>query len=94
MHLNKMTKPRSMSDRVHTFDAGERVWIFQMSASKGLLIEGRAAIVARVEDVDEQYVVRFDNEPGETYERFVDREGQEDPEAYRRAFNAKIGRPE
>lgn len=77
--------------KVHSFDLGERVWVFQMSPSKGLLIEGRASIVEQVDDVDEYYVVRFDNEPGETYERFVDRDGQENPEAYIREFNKKIG---
>jgi hypothetical protein len=76
----------------HRFDAGERVWIFQMSHSKGLLIEGRANIVSRVPGIDEQYVVRFDNEPGETYERFVDSWGQENPEKYVRDFNKKIGK--
>lgn len=81
-----------MSDRVHHFDLGERVWIFQMSPAKGLMIEGRATVVELVEDVDEQYVVRFENEPGETYERFIDREGQEDPQAYQRAFNKRIGK--
>lgn len=76
---------------VHSFDLGDYVNIFQMSASKGLLFEGRAAIVEKVHDVDEQYVVRFENEQGETYERFVDREGQEDPKQYIREFNRRIG---
>lgn len=78
--------------RVHHFDLGDRVTIFQMSASKGLLIEGRASIVEIVPDVDEAYVVRFDNEPSETYGRFVDVEGQNDPEEYIRYFNKKIGK--
>lgn len=78
-----------MSD--HHFDLGEYVTVFQMSPSKGLFIEGRAAIVEIVEDVDEQYVVRFENEPGETYERFVDWQGQENPAKYVSDFNRKIG---
>jgi hypothetical protein len=76
----------------HTYDLGEIVTVFQMSPSKGLFIEGRAAIVNQVEDVDEQYVVRFCEEPGETYERFVDVEGQENPDQYVRDFNKKIGK--
>ena len=76
---------------VHSFDLGDIVTIFQMSPSKGLMIEGPAAIVEIIDDVVEQYIVRFRNEPDETYERFVDREGQEDPEAYRREFNKRIG---
>lgn len=77
---------------VHAFDLGERVWIFQMSPAKGLMIEGLATVVELVDDVDEQYVVRFENEPDETYERFIDREGQKDPRAYQIAFNKKIGK--
>lgn len=76
----------------HHYDLGEYVTIFQMHPSKGLLIEGRAAIVEIVEDVDEQYVVRFENEQDETYERFVDWQGQESPAAYVREFNRKIGK--
>lgn len=77
---------------VHTFDLGEKVAVFQMSPAKGLMFEGWATIVELIEDVDEQYEVRFENEPDETYERFVDREGQEDPAAYRAEFNKKIGK--
>lgn len=76
---------------VHSFDLGDIVTIFQMCPRRGLMIEGPAAIVELVDDLDERYVVRFRNELDETYERFVDREGQNDPEAYRRAFNKRIG---
>jgi hypothetical protein len=76
---------------VHSFDLGEYVNVFQMHPSKGLQLEGRAAIVGKVDDVDEQYVVRFENEQDETYERFVDRDGQADSTAYIREFNKKIG---
>lgn len=76
----------------HHHKIGETVTIFQMHPSKGLFIEGRAAIVKRVKDVDEQYVVRFDNEQDETYERFVDWQGQESPATYVREFNRKIGK--
>ena len=60
-----------MKMAVHSFDLGDIVTIFQMSPGKGLMIEGPAAIVEIVDDVDEQYVVRFRNELDETYERFV-----------------------
>lgn len=75
----------------HKFKAGDVVTIFQMHPRKGLLIEGKAKIVRRVPDVDEQYEVRFLSEPGEVYERFVDTWGQDNPEKYVREFNAKIG---
>ena len=76
---------------VHSFDLGDYVNVFQMHPSKGLLFEGRAAIVEKIGDVDEQYVVRFENEQDETYERFIDRDGQGDPQQYIREFNKRIG---
>lgn len=78
----------------HHFDLGEYVTIFQMHPTKGLFIEGRAAIVEIIDDVDEQYLVRFDNEQDETYERFVDWQGQDNPGRYVRDFNKKIGKPD
>lgn len=77
---------------MHAFKRDDIVTVFQMSPSKGLFIEGKAAIVERVEDVDEQYKVRFVNEPGEVYERFVDRQGQSNPNKYVQDFNERIGK--
>lgn len=37
------------------------------------------------------YDVRFDNEPENTYQRFIDAEGQLHPDGYVREFNKKIG---
>lgn len=76
---------------VHTFKVGDEVTIFQISPSKGLFIEGAATIRKIVRDVDEQYLVSFTGEPNETYERFIDREGQENPPKYVRSFNKRIG---
>lgn len=84
---------------LHSFDLGEKVTIFQMSPAHGLMIEGPAWIV-NLEDADEYYEVRFESDLADyakvedcpTYQRFVDREGQEDPEKYRREFNKKIGK--
>lgn len=83
---------------VHSFDLGDVVTVFQMSPAKGLMIEGQATIVFISMDADEYYSVRFRKDVEDydnlddcpIYERFVDREGQEDPEAYRRAFNKRI----
>ena len=75
----------------HWFKPDDIVTIFQMSPSKGLFIEGKAAIRKLVPDVDEQYVVTFITEPLETYERFVDRQGQFNPRKYVQDFNKKIG---
>lgn len=77
----------------HSFDLGEIVTVFQMSPSKGLLIEGRAYI-AKLEDMDEYYGVRFRNEEGRAvYTRFVDVEGQADPVQYVLDTNKKLGIP-
>lgn len=87
---------------VHSFDLGETVTVFQMSPAKGLMVEGLATIVNLVDDVDEQYEVRFKSDLADyanfadcpTYERFLDREGGncEDPQQYVREFNNRIGK--
>jgi hypothetical protein len=76
----------------HRFKPDDIVTIFQMHPSKGLLIEGKAAVHKIVPDVDEQYEVRFVNEPLEVYERFVDAWGQSNPKKYVADFNKKIGK--
>ena len=77
---------------IHSFKAGDEVTIFQMHPSKGLVIEGAATVRKIIKDVDEQYLVSFVGEPTETYERFIDREGQEFPPKYVREFNKRIGK--
>jgi hypothetical protein len=64
----------------HQYKAGDVVTVFQLSASKELVIEGKATIRKRVADVDEQYRVEFANKPGMTYQRFVDSWGQDNDE--------------
>lgn len=76
---------------MHSFKAGDEVTVFQMHPSKGLMIEGAATVHRLIEDVDEQYQVLFVNDPGEVYERFLDKDGQENPPKYVREFNAKLG---
>jgi len=75
---------------------GDTVNIFQMSASKGLLFEGKAVVLKVLDAADEYYRVRFigkDGKPalGEEYDRFVDRDGQGNPDQYIAEFNKKIG---
>jgi hypothetical protein len=77
---------------MHTFKRrGDAVTVCYMKPSTELSIEGPAKVRYLIRDVDEQSVVEFDNEPGENYERFVDAQGQENPEKYVREFNKKIG---
>ena len=81
---------------MHRFKAGDVVTVFQMHTRKGLEIEGKATVLKRIGDVDEQYFVRFHGKdgkpaPGDEYERFVDTWGQDDPAKYVREFNKKIG---
>lgn len=75
---------------MHAFKRNDIVTIFQMHPAYGLEIEGKAVIRKLVEGVDEQYEVTFINEPGETYERFVDRHGQYNPTQYVKDFNARL----
>jgi hypothetical protein len=76
----------------HQYKAGDVVTVFQISASKELVIEGKATIRKRVVDVDEQYRVEFANKPGVTYQRFIDSWGQDDPERYVQDFNRRSAR--
>lgn len=74
---------------------GDKVTIYQLSHSRGLMVEGTATI-RKVLDPDgdmEHYMVKFDKDRDRSsYERFVDREGQEmPPEQYIEMFNARLG---
>jgi hypothetical protein len=75
---------------------GDTVTIYQLSPSKGLLVEGRATVAKVLDASMEHYMVRFHRKDGtverESYERFIDRDGQTgDPQDYIKAFNAKLG---
>lgn len=75
---------------------GDDVTIFQLSWNKGLFVEGRAKITKVMGGSNEHYMVRFYKKNGKTleresYERFIDREGQTDPDEYIKKFNARIG---
>jgi len=76
----------------HQYKAGDVVTVFQLSASKELVIEGKATIRKRVADVDGQYRVEFANKPGMTHVRFIDSWGQDDPEKYVQDFNRRAAR--
>jgi len=76
----------------HQYKAGDEVTVFQLSASKKLVIEGKATIRKRVADIDEQYRVEFAKKPGMTYVRFVDTWGQDDPQKYVQDFNRRAAR--
>jgi hypothetical protein len=72
----------------HQYKAGDVVTVFQLSASKELVIEGKATIRKRIADLDDE----FANKPGVTYVRFVDSWGQDDPERYVQDFNRRFAR--
>jgi hypothetical protein len=80
------------SAMAHRYKVGDVVTVFQISASKELVIEGKATIRKRVAEVDEHYRVEFANKPGVTYERFIDGWGQDDPEKYVQDFNRRSAR--
>jgi hypothetical protein len=80
------------SAMAHQYKAGDVVTVFQLSASRELVIEGKATIRKRVADLDEQYRVEFANKPGVTNVRVVDNWGQDDPESYVQDFNRRFAR--
>ena len=84
-----MTKP------IPLWKKGDVVNIFQLSMSTGLILEGRATVVKALGGWNEHYMVRFHRKDGklarESYERFIGRDGQNDPAAYIVEFNKRIG---
>lgn len=88
---NDMTDTKA----VPLWKKGDVVNIFQISMSKGLMLEGRATVSKVIGGWDEHYMVRFHGKDGkpqrEAYERFIDRDGQVDAGAYIAEFNKKIG---
>lgn len=79
----------------HLFKKGDVVNIFQISG-KGLILEGRATVMKPIGNPqDEHYMVRFHRKSGglesSSYERLIDRDGQENVEAYITEFNKRIG---
>lgn len=74
----------------HNFKVGDRVTVFNRSFSK-FVIEGRAKIVS-LRAQEDMYRVRFDDDAEQghkhTWLRFVDPNGQEDPEAYLASLKA------
>jgi hypothetical protein len=81
------------------FKKGDVVTVFQMDVRKGLLIEGRATVLKPLSAndwPDEYYHVRFHGKNGkpslgEEYDRFIDRDGQTDPDQYVCDFNRRLG---
>lgn len=81
----------------HSFKCGDVVSIFNCTMGGRFIIEGRATIVGIVEDVDEQYRVRFhgtdkttrDAPLGDVYERFVDPDGQSNPTGHIARLNVR-----
>jgi hypothetical protein len=82
------------------FKKGDVVTIFQIDSRKGLFIEGRATILKSLSADDwpeEYYRVRFHGKNGkpslgQEYDRFIDREGQANPDKYVHDFNRRIGK--
>lgn len=74
---------------------GDVVTIYQISPREGLFVEGKATVVKPLDIRMEHYMVRFHRKDGkperEAYERFIDRDGQADPQAYIKEFNARCG---
>lgn len=70
---------------MHPHKRGDRVTVFNRNGRGGYLIEGKGTIVRPVKALDFTYMVAFDD--GQ-YQRFVDPDGQADPQAYLAKLNA------
>ena len=76
----------------HNFDLGDIVTVFNRTLGGKFIIEGRAQIV-KVRESEDQYEVRFVDEDGRRsafgtrHLRYVDPNGQEDPEKYLKTLN-------
>jgi hypothetical protein len=81
-----------MEPERHFFDLGDIVTVFNRTLGGKFVIEGRAAI-AKIEKSEDMYRVRFldDQEQGlkHIWLRYVDPNGQEDPQAFLDVLNAK-----
>jgi hypothetical protein len=80
-----------MTER-HNFDLGDIVTVFNATPSGKFVIEGRAAVV-KIEKPEDMYRVRFldDQEQGRhIWLRYVDPNGQENPEAHLTRLNGSI----
>jgi hypothetical protein len=80
-----------MKTQLHNFDLGEIVTVFNRTLGGKFVIEGRASIV-KIEKPEDMYRVRFldDQKQGHKHIwlRYVDPNGQENPEAYLKTLNA------
>jgi hypothetical protein len=74
-----------MKTEIHNFKVGDTVTVFNRSFSQ-FVIEGKATIVALF-DMEDEYLVRF-GERKKSFRRFVDPNGQDDPEGYLAQLNA------
>jgi hypothetical protein len=79
-----------MKTEQHDFDLGDIVTVFNRTLGGKFVIEGLAAIV-KIRKPEDMYQVRFldDQEQGHkhTWIRYVDPNGQEDPETYLEILN-------
>ena len=85
--VGRSLQGRSPVSERHNFDLGDVVTVFNRTP-KGFVIEGRACITQILEQED-HYKVRFLEKRG-IYPRYVDPNGQENPEAYLAKLNASI----
>lgn len=70
-----------------TFKIGDRVTVINSTPSGRFKIEGKAYIVKIIDREDSRFMVRFEGST-RRFERFVDPDAQDNPEAYLAALNA------
>lgn len=71
---------------MHSFKKNDRVAVINQTWGGKYIVEGWAIILKPIEDMDEQYRVRFlrNGKPqlGEEYDRFIDPDAQKHPERF------------
>lgn len=69
-----------------TFEVGQKAWVFNQSGAGLFVIEGQAKIITAVDRASDRFLVDFDDGYGPV-ERFLDQNGQADPQAHVRWLN-------
>ncbi|MEO1208409.1 MAG: hypothetical protein AAFX78_02605 [Cyanobacteria bacterium J06638_20] len=69
-----------------TFDVGQEVWVFNQSFSGTFVVEGQAKVVVAIDRTADRFLVDFGDGCGPV-ERFLDAEGQHDPQAHAEMLN-------
>jgi hypothetical protein len=78
-----------MKTELHNFDLGDIVTVFNRTYSGKFIIEGRA-IIKKAVGGEDMYMVHFFRQSGPFMLRFVDPNGQANPQTYVKKLNESV----